>query len=114
MILKVYIGVFNGSLMSDLTNINKIIEKTRNNTLRDIPDVLVPVWQIKIRERFGINVDREIAEYIVLAVHENGTWKRQRAVRKIEKILVERGNDVPVARRMAKSILEMAVGTVRE
>ena len=42
----------------------------------------------KIRERFGINVDREIAEYIVLAVHENGTWKRQRAVRKIEKILI--------------------------
>ncbi|WP_337860227.1 hypothetical protein [Ferroplasma sp.] len=100
--------------MSDYSNINKIINKTRNNTLRDIPGVLVPVWQIKIRERFGINVDREIAEYIVLAVHENGTWKRQRAARKIEKILVERGNEVPVAKRLAKNILEMAVGTIQE
>ena len=99
--------------MSDHTNINKIIEKTRSNTLRDIPDVLVPVWQIKIRERFGINVDREIAEYIVLAVHENGTWKRQRAVRKIEKILVDRGNEAPTAKIMARNILEMAVGTTQ-
>jgi hypothetical protein len=106
--------VFNESLMSDHTNINKIIEKTRSNTLRDIPDVLVPVWQIKIRERFGINVDREIAEYIVLAVHENGTWKRQRAVRKIEKILMERGNEAPVAKKMATNILEMAVGTTQK
>ncbi len=106
--------MFNESLMSDHTNINKIIEKTRSNTLRDIPDVLVPVWQIKIRERFGINVDREIAEYIVLAVHENGTWKRQRAVRKIEKILMERGNEAPVAKKMATNILEMAVGTTQK
>ena len=101
--------------MSDGNNINKIMERTRNdNSLRDIPGVLVPVWQIKIRERFGINVDREIAEYIVLAVHENGTWKRQRAVRKIEKILIERGNEMPVAKKLAKNILEMAVGTIQE
>jgi hypothetical protein len=100
--------------MSDYNNINRIIEKTRNNTLRDIPNVLIPVWQIKIRERFGINVDREIAEYIVLAVHENGTWKRQRAARKIEKILIQRGNEAHIARKLARNILEMAVGTVQK
>ena len=71
------------------------------------------MFQVKIRERFGINVDREIAEYIVLAVHENGTWKRQRAVRKIEKILVDRGNEAPTAKIMARNILEMAVGTTQ-
>ena len=96
-------------------NLNKIIEGRRESAnLREIPHVLIPVWQIKIRERFGINVDREIAEYIVLAVHENGTWKRQRAVRKIEKILIERGNEAPVAKRMAMNILEMAVGTTQK
>ncbi|ARD84142.1 hypothetical protein FAD_0217 [Ferroplasma acidiphilum] len=104
----------NESRMSDQSNINRLIEKARSNTLRDIPVVLVPVWQIKIRERFGINIDREIAEYIVLAVHENGTWKRQRAVRKIEKILIERGNEMPVAKRLAKNILEMAIGNPQE
>ncbi|MEM0139452.1 MAG: hypothetical protein QXZ44_02410 [Ferroplasma sp.] len=100
--------------MSDTKNINKIIEQTRNNTLGNIPVVLVPVWQIKIRERFGINVDREIAEYIVLAIHENGTWKRQRALHKIEKLLIQRGNDVPDARRMAANILEMAIGSTKQ
>ncbi len=99
--------------MSDRMNINRIIERTRSDSLKDIPAVLVPVWQIKIRERFGITVDREIAEYIVLAVHENGTWKRQRAVRKIEKLLVDRGNDMPEARKMANHILEMVLGTAQ-
>ncbi len=103
--------VHDRTIMSGSDNINKIIEKTRNNNpLKDIPTILVPVWQIKIRERFGINVDREIAEYIVLAAHENGTWKRQRAIRKIEKILIERGNEVPAAKVMARNIVEMAVG----
>lgn len=100
--------------MSDRSNINKLMDNVRSSSLRDIPVVLVPVWQIKIRERFGINVDREIAEYIVLAVHENGTWKRQRALRKIEKLLIQRGNDMPMAKRMARNILEMAVGIPQE
>ncbi len=89
--------------MSQSDNINKIINKARlNNSLRDLPSVLVPVWQIKIRERFGINVDREIAEYIVLAAHESGTWKRQRAIRKIEKLLIERGGDKTESYNIAK------------
>ncbi len=54
-------------------DINSIIERRREKeNLREIPSVLVPVWQIKIMERFGINVDREVAEYIVLAAHEKG------------------------------------------
>ncbi len=101
--------------MSRSDNINKIMERTRNNNpLKDIPTILVPVWQIKIRERFGINVDREIAEYIVLAAHENGTWKRQRAIRKIERILIDRGTELPTAKVMAKNIVEMAVGNTQE
>ena len=55
-------------------------ERREAESLRDIPKVLIPVWQIKLRERFGINVDREIAAYVVMATHENGTWKRQRLV----------------------------------
>jgi len=101
--------------MSQSDNINKIINKTRlNNSLRDLPSVLVPVWQIKIRERFGINVDREIAEYIVLAAHESGTWKRQRAIRKIEKLLIERGGDKTESYNIAKNIVEMAVGNPQQ
>ncbi|AAT43304.1 hypothetical protein [Picrophilus oshimae] len=96
-------------------DINKIIESYRNkNPLKDIPTVLVPVWQIKIKERFGINVDREIAEYIVLAAHESGTWKKQRAIRKIEQILITRGENRENAKKMARNIVEMAVGNIQE
>ena len=48
-------------------------------------------------------------------IHElKWPWKRQRAVRKIEKILIERGNEMPVAKRLAKNILEMAIGNPQE
>ncbi|KAA8921902.1 hypothetical protein [Thermoplasma sp.] len=91
-------------------DINSIVSEKRRE-LRDLPTVLVPVWQIKIRERFGINVDREIAKYIVLAAHENGTWKRQRATRKIEKLLMDRGESKENSARIAKEIIDLVIGT---
>ncbi|MCL4341104.1 MAG: hypothetical protein M1431_03295 [Candidatus Thermoplasmatota archaeon] len=96
-------------------NLNRLIEERRNNSnLRELPSVLVPVWQIKIRERFGISVDREIAEYIVLAAHERGTWRRQRAIRKIEKIFQNRGDSVEDSMKKAKQVVDLAVGTVEQ
>ena len=93
-------------------NPNRLIEEKRaENNLREIPNVLIPVWQIKIRERFGISVDREIAEYIVLAAHERGTWRRQRAVRKIEKIFLSRGETREESSKKARQVVELAVGT---
>lgn len=93
-------------------NLNRIIEERRESSnLREIPHVLIPVWQIKIRERFGINVDREIAEYIVLAAHERGTWRRQRAIRKIEKIFLARGETKEVSARKAREVVDLAVGS---
>jgi hypothetical protein len=93
-------------------NLNKIIEERRESSnLREIPHVLIPVWQIKIRERFGINVDREIAEYIVLAAHERGTWRRQRAIRKIEKIFISRGETREESAKKAREVVDLAVGS---
>jgi hypothetical protein len=94
-------------------NLNEIIRETRESVLKDLPPVLVPVWQIKIRERFGINVDREIAEYVVLAAHEKGTWKKQRAARKIEKILRLRGLSKEDSEKMALQIVDLVVGTTQ-
>ncbi len=97
-------------VLSRKKDINGIIAEKRSE-LRDLPEVLVPVWQLKIRERFGINVDREIAEYIVLAAHENGTWKRQRAERKIEKLLVERGENRENSEKIARNIIKLVIGS---
>lgn len=97
-------------VLSRRKDINSIVSERRKE-LRDLPTVLVPVWQIKIRERFGINVDREIAKYIVLAAHENGTWKRQRATRKIEKLLMERGESKENSAKIAKEIIDLVIGT---
>lgn len=94
------------------SNVNRLIEERRiSNNLREIPSVLVPVWQIKIRERFGISVDREVAEYIVLAAHERGTWRKQRATRKIEKLFLSRGDSREDSLRKARQVVDLAVGT---
>lgn len=96
-------------------NVNRLIEEKRaGNNLREIPPVLVPVWQIKIRERFGISVDREVAEYIVLAAHERGTWRKQRAMRKIEKLFMSRGDNLEDSARKARQVVDLAVGTVEK
>ena len=87
----------------------KIIAERRRNSLCDIPPVLVPVWQLKIRERFGINVDKEIAQYIVLAAHERGTWKKQRAIKKIEKLFMQRGIDEDSSAKMAKDVINLII-----
>lgn len=86
-----------------------IREKRASESLRELPNVLIPVWQIKLRERFGINVDREIAAYVVMATHERGTWKRQRAMRKIQKIFMQRGMDSIESMKKAKEIVDLSV-----
>ena len=86
-----------------------IREKRASESLRELPTVLIPVWQIKLRERFGINVDREIAAYVVMATHEHGTWKRQRAMRKIQKIFMQRGMDSIESMKKAKEIVDLSV-----
>ncbi len=96
-------------------NVNRLIEEKRaGNNLREIPGVLVPVWQIKIRERFGISVDREVAEYIVLAAHERGTWRKQRAMKKIERLFLSRGENMEDSVRKARQVVDLAVGTVEK
>jgi hypothetical protein len=91
-------------------DVNKIIAARReSNNLRNIPEILVPLWQVKIRERFGIDIDREIAKYIVLAAHEEGTWKKQRAIRKIQSLLRERGISDDNSERMASDVIKMAI-----
>ncbi len=95
---------------SDEKSLEQIIrEKRASESLRELPSVLIPVWQIKLRERFGINVDREIAAYVVMATHEHGTWKRQRAMRKIQKIFMDRGLDKAESIRRAKEIVDLSV-----
>jgi hypothetical protein len=90
---------------------NKLISQRRESSnLRNIPNILIPLWQIKVRERFGIDVDREITRYIVLAAHEEGTWKKQRAIRKIENLLKNRGFSNENSRSLANAVIDMAIG----
>ena len=97
--------------ISSRRRVDMIVAKRReSNNLRNIPEVLVPLWQVKIRERFGINIDREIARYIVMAAHEEGTWKKQRAMQKIENILIERGMSREESTKISRSVINIVVG----
>ncbi len=75
-----------------------------------VPYVLIPLWQMKLRERYGIDVDREIVRIILEEKYSQSTWKWSRAVKRIEDILAKRGVSRENAVRLAKSIVKAVSG----
>ncbi len=75
-----------------------------------VPRFLIKLWQIRIKEKFGMEVDSDIAEVIVKIVHEKSTWKTSRAEKYISALLKSKGEPKDQAekdaRELVKTILE--------
>ena len=71
-----------------------------------IPHVLIPLWQMKLREIYGIEVDREIIKIALEEKYSRSTWKWSRAVKRIEDILTIRGISRENATKIAKSVVK--------
>ncbi len=71
-----------------------------------IPYVLIPLWQMKLRERYGIDVDKEIVKIILEEKYSKSTWKWSRAVKRIEEILAMRGVSRENAVKLAKNLIK--------
>lgn len=75
-----------------------------------VPRFLIKLWQIRIKERFGLEVDRDIAEVIVKVIHERSTWKLFRAERYIAILLRLKGmsgkESVKEARNIVSTVME--------
>ncbi len=73
-----------------------------------VPYVLIPLWQMKLRERYGIEVDRDIARILVEARYSETTWKWQRALKKLVSELSKKGlsrdHAVSLARALVKAV----------
>jgi hypothetical protein len=75
-----------------------------------VPRFLIKLWQIRIKEHFGLEVDSDIAEVIVKIVHERSTWKVSRAERYITALLKMKGESKEEAeeeaRKLVRTVLE--------
>ncbi|MCL4447497.1 MAG: hypothetical protein M0Z77_03545 [Thermoplasmatales archaeon] len=70
-----------------------------------VPRFLIKLWQIRIKEKFGLEVDSDIAEVIVKIVHERSTWKLSRAEKYITALLKLKGESKEEAERDARDLV---------
>ncbi len=74
-----------------------------------VPEFAVSLWQIEFRERYGIDVDREVARVILQTKYEESTWKWKKAISKIEEILVSKGLSRDYAMNFARHLVDLAL-----
>ncbi|MEM0141237.1 MAG: hypothetical protein QXN66_04275 [Thermoplasmatales archaeon] len=71
-----------------------------------VPRFLIKLWQIRIKEKFGLEVDSDIAEVIVKIVHERSTWKVTRAEKYIATLLKMKGEPKEEAEKEARELVK--------
>ncbi len=88
-------------------------QKMLENALRKegdhVPGFLVKLWQIRIKQNFGMEVDSDVAEIIVRIVHERSSWKLSRAEKYLTTLFELRGDQKEDAERKAKGIVETII-----
>ncbi len=75
-----------------------------------VPYVLIPLWQLKLRERYGIDVDKDIVKILVEARYSKSTWKWHRTVKRVAEELIKRGISATHASQLAHKLVK-AVAT---
>ncbi len=75
-----------------------------------VPYVLIPLWQIRLREKYGIEVDRDIVRILVEARYSKSTWKWHRAMKRVAEELKKRGISAAHASELAHRMVR-AVAT---
>jgi fructosamine-3-kinase len=84
---------------------NGIYQKLRREG-EYVPRFLIKLWQIRIKEKFGLEVDSDIAEVIVKIVHERSTWKVTRAEKYISALLRLKGETKEEAEKEARELVK--------
>jgi len=84
---------------------NGIYQKLRREG-EYVPHFLIKLWQIRIKEKFGLEVDSDIAEVIVKIVHERSTWKVTRAEKYISALLRLKGETKEEAEKEARELVK--------
>ncbi|GEM_PF-4145737 len=74
-----------------------------------VPDFVISLWRIEFKEKYGIDVDRDVARIILQTKYENTTWKWRKAIKRIEEILVNKGLSRENAMHFAKHIVDLAL-----
>ena len=75
-----------------------------------VPSFLIKIWQIRIKEKFGLEVDSDIAEVLIKIIHERSTWKTSRAEKYIAMLLRAKGEKKEEAEKRARKIVKTILG----
>ena len=75
-----------------------------------VPYVLIPLWQLRLRERYGIEVDRKIVQILLEARYSQSTWKWHRVIKKISEELKKRGISAAHASQLAHKLVNAVAG----
>ena len=74
-----------------------------------VPDFVVSLWRIEFREKYGIDLDADVARVILQTKYEESTWKWRRAVKRIEELLISKGRSRENAMQFARHIVDLAL-----
>ncbi len=74
-----------------------------------VPYILIPLWQMKLREIYGIEIDKDIVRILVDARYSKSTWKWQRTVKKVTEELAKRGFSRKHAYLLAKNLVSAVI-----
>ena len=83
---------------------NDVYQKLRSEG-EYVPGFLIKLWQMRIKERFGLEVDSDITEVIVKTLHEGSTWKLSRAEKYIIALLRSKGASKKEAGKEARKLI---------
>lgn len=75
-----------------------------------VPSFLIKIWQIRIKEKFGLEVDSDIAEVLIKIIHERSTWKTSRAEKYITMLLRAKGEKKEEAEKRARELVKIILG----
>ncbi|MEM0160702.1 MAG: hypothetical protein QW258_00855 [Thermoplasmata archaeon] len=87
--------------MSNIKNQNDIVM---------IPKELLPIWKMRLKDKFDLIVSDSILKILIIAHYSKGSWKWHRAYEEIVKQYKEEGYNVKSAQEKANILIKAFSG----
>lgn len=81
-----------------------------DNDIIMIPKELLPIWKMRLKEKFDIIVSDSILKILIIAHYSKGSWKWHRAYQEIVEKYKEEGYNSKVAQEKANVLINAFAG----
>ncbi len=80
------------------------------NDIVMIPKELLPIWKMRLKDKFDIIVSDSILKILIIAHYSKGSWKWHRAYEEIVKQYKEEGYSMKLAQEKANQLIKAFSG----